>query len=67
MARARSPRARAREPRAAHRIELVAELDAHEAEALRLELRRLVERHAPGLEAVRVEVARVRARERLSG
>ena len=46
--------------REVHRIELVGELDAHDAEALRLELRRLLERHAPRLRPVRIETRAVR-------
>jgi len=44
------------------RIELVGELDAHAAEALALELRRLARRYKRDVAEVRVETVRVRGK-----
>lgn len=44
------------------RIELVGELDAHAAEALALEIRRLANRGARDVVEVRVETVRVRGK-----
>jgi len=56
--------ARPTDRREVHRIELVGELDAHDVEALQLELRRLLRRHAPMLRQVRIETRTVRRKGR---
>ncbi len=45
---------------AVHRVELVGELDAHAAEAVALEIRRLLKRYAREITDVRVETSTVK-------